>query len=99
MSLSKRDTFVRYVDPQRIVWQDADGNLHFSIPNALRAFDLEDTPENRAAATEMMMAMIKDAGAKQIVHRQLPDTEDYWKQVPPENRPPEFRHLPYYDPE
>jgi hypothetical protein len=98
MSLSGRDKFVRYLDPQRIVWEDADGNVHFSIPNALAAFDLEDTPEHRAAVTQIMAQQLKQAGAGEIVYRPAPDTEDYWKQVHPDNRPPEFRHLPYEDP-
>lgn len=27
MSLSKHDTFVRYIDPLETIWQDAEGNL------------------------------------------------------------------------
>lgn len=98
MSLSNRDKFVRYVDPMCIVWEDADGNLHVSIPNALRGFKLEDTQENRDAVTKIMADTLKKSGAVDIVYRPKPDSEEYWKQVPPENRPPEYRHLPYEQP-
>jgi hypothetical protein len=97
MSLTPRDTFVRYVDPLRTMWEDAEGNLHFSIPNALKAFGFPDTSEGRKAVAEIFKeAMDMDAI---IVDRPAPDTTDYWEQVHPDDRPAEFKHLPYRKPD
>ncbi len=99
MSLSSRDTFVRYVDPLATIWEDADGNHHFSVANALKAFKLEDTPENRAMLTNSYESAILENNPQAIiVHRDHPDHPDYWKTVHPEDRPAEFRHLPYEQP-
>lgn len=98
MSLTKRDTFVRHLDPLGIIWEDAEGNVHFSIPDALKAFDLPDTPVYRALVSKMMEDVLRKYGADKIIHRPKPDSPDYWKTVPPDERPPEFRHLPFEDP-
>jgi hypothetical protein len=44
------------------IWEDADENMHISIPDLLQAFDLEDTPTNRALAEQL----IRDELAKQF---------------------------------
>lgn len=49
--MNNRDICKRIIAPG--VWEDADGNLHFAIPEILAHCDLEDTPENRALATQM----------------------------------------------
>lgn len=95
--MTKRDTFVRYIDPLKTIWVDAEDNLHFSVVNALKAVDLEDTAENREAVKEIFRKMMDMSGAT-IVERAAPDNPDYWTQVHPDDRPPEFRHLPYEDP-
>ena len=85
MSLSKRDTFVRYVDPLETMWEDAEGNLHFSVDNALRAFELEDTPENREFVKKTFRESITSAAKPPILEeRSEPDSKDYWKTVPAE---------------
>lgn len=89
MSLSKRDTFVRYIDPLETMWEDAEGNLHFSVDNTLRAFELPDTPENREFVKQSFREMIAQADAERktttvIEDRAAPDSPDYWKTIPPE---------------
>lgn len=86
MSLSNRDTFVRYIDPMRTIWEDADGNPHFSVVNALRAFDIEDTPENRKEIQTMWRELMAKNGADvdKIIYRDQPDNpEEYFKQRGP----------------
>ena len=81
MSLSKRDQFVRYLDPLETLWLDAEGNLHFSVENGLKAFEMTDTPENRGALMKIMAEVIGAAApGRPIVYRDKPDSEDYFKQ-------------------
>lgn len=84
MSLSKRDTFVRYMDPKKTIWEDANGDMHYSIENMLKAFDLPDTPETRERVAEIIResfnALPEDHRPKKIVERLIPDHPDYYKQ-------------------
>jgi len=55
------------------IWTDANGDLHFSLPELLALFDLPDTPENRAIATENIKAMmLKENPDVEIVERESP---------------------------
>ena len=55
------------------VWTDKDGGLHFSLPELLALFELEDTPENRAIATDNIRAMLREqCPDAKIVERQSP---------------------------
>lgn len=47
------------------IWEDADGNMHFNVPDLLKMVDLEDTAENR----EKVKAMVHE-----IVAEYIPDT-------------------------
>lgn len=87
MSLSKRDTFVRYVDPLETLWEDAEGNLHFSVDNALRAFEIPDTPENREFMKRTFREVLKENNPDAVVEdRAAPDSPDYWKTISPETK-------------
>ncbi len=97
MPLSKRDTFVRYLDPMRCWWEDANGDVHFSSVNACKAFELEPTEENRAAVIKIVCQAQGDFGMETL-YRAAPDSDDYWIQVHPDDRPPEFKDLPYVKP-
>lgn len=49
-TVTPRDIAEQYRGAVRLapgVWLDGDGDLHFSIPELLVAFELADTPENR----------------------------------------------------
>lgn len=82
--LSKRDQIVKYLDPLKIFWEDAEGNVHFSIVDALKRFDLEDTAANRLTVTKMACDLVTKANPEaQIVFRDKPDGPDYWKQKVP----------------
>lgn len=81
MSLSPRDTFVRYLDPLKIIWEDAEGNPHFSIEDALKAFDLPDTPEHREAVTAIIQDAIRAQNPDAVfIKRAKPDSPEYFKQ-------------------
>lgn len=55
------------------IWEDKDGNLHYSLPELLALFELEDTPENRRIATENIREVIrKQNPAATIVERKSP---------------------------
>lgn len=42
------------------IWEDADGNPHFSLPDLLKMVDLEDTAENRKILTAMLHEVIAE---------------------------------------
>lgn len=84
MSLSKRDTLVRYLDPLKTIWEDAQGGIHFSVANAIKAFDLEDTRENRDYVLASFEQLLKELPPEQrpadIIHRKHPDSPEYFEQ-------------------
>lgn len=41
------------------VWEDQGGAIHFSIPDLLKHYELEDTPENHAIARQMLVELMK----------------------------------------
>lgn len=43
------------------VWVDRDGGMHFSVPDLLAFFDVEDTPENRRVIEEQIRDVILGA--------------------------------------
>ena len=81
MSLTKRDTFVRWLDPMKTLWEDAEGHPHLSVENALRAFNLEDTPENRKAVIKTVKeAILEQVPEAQFMYRSKPDSDDFFHQ-------------------
>ncbi len=81
MSLSKRDTFVKWLDPMQVFWEDANGQVHFSVQDALDKFGLDDTEENRAALLRVV-AGLQPPGT-QFAYRAAPDSDEYFKQKVP----------------
>ncbi len=55
-------TNVRVRDLAPGFWLDGNGNPHISIPELLAAFEMEDTPENRKLATEMVQEITRANG-------------------------------------
>lgn len=56
--LPNRNTVRQVIAPG--IWEDEDGNAHFSLPDLLKVADLEDTPENRQRVTAMIRQLIND---------------------------------------
>lgn len=52
-------------------WVDTDGNLHFSVPDILAHFGVEDTPENR----QVMMMQLQDILSKECPHAKIVERE------------------------
>jgi len=50
-----RDILKKRIAPG--IWEDGDGNIHWSVPELLRMVALPDTPENR----EAVMAIVRQA--------------------------------------
>lgn len=72
MSNENRNKLGKLIAPG--IWEDKDGNVHFSLPELLALFELEDTPENRAIATENIKEMLrKQCPDVTIVERPTPD--------------------------
>lgn len=68
----------------KTLWLDANGHMHFSVHDALIAFDLPDTPENRKRIIEDVKKMLLELNPdQQILERENPDSEDYYKQKVP----------------
>jgi hypothetical protein len=71
MSTSAENTLGERIAPG--LWMDVNGAPHWSIPELLELVDLPDTPENRAALTEMLrdVTLMADPAAT-IVYRERP---------------------------
>jgi len=54
------------------IWLDADGDVHFSIPELLAMVDLEDTPANREEIAQLVTAIMGRHGLPII--RQDPES-------------------------
>lgn len=54
------------------VWVDADGDVHFSVPELLAMVDLEDTPANREEVAQMVAGIMRRHGLPII--RQDPES-------------------------
>ena len=56
------------------LWVDREGHAHWSILELLQQFELDDTPANRAAVTEIITRLLRQAAPEMtIVHREKPD--------------------------
>lgn len=56
------------------IWEDADGCTHFSIPELLALFELEDTPQNHEIVKHNIASMFKEHHPDQaVVFRSSPD--------------------------
>lgn len=51
------DLVARHIGPG--VWEDANGNLHFSLPDILAFTGLPDTPDNQKKLAEMISTMVR----------------------------------------
>lgn len=55
------------------IWEDANGNPHFSLPDLLALVDLPDTLENRKRVTDMIRQMLQEQDPEvRIIERQTP---------------------------
>jgi hypothetical protein len=67
-----RNTLKKRLGPG--VWEDAEGGVHFSIPEILKFFYCIDTPETRAETEAMLKAEIaKQHPQIKIIIREGPD--------------------------
>ena len=55
------------------LWEDEDGNPHWSLPNLLDEYGLEQTDENLEKMRQIVEEMVAESGAKKIVvNRECP---------------------------
>jgi len=54
------------------VWRDRAGGIHFSIPELLAEFELEDTPENQRAVVAILLETID---GESLITLQVPRDE------------------------
>jgi hypothetical protein len=52
------------------IWLDADGGVHFSVPELLALVALPNTPANRAIVTEMLTRELAQTGTAAIIRQQ-----------------------------
>lgn len=72
MSADNRNKLKQRIAPG--LWEDMDGNFHWSLPELLALVELEDTDENRAKLVEMLKEEMQDSDFKPtIIFRQSPD--------------------------
>lgn len=67
LTLAEREEQIR--DSTRIapgIWLDRHQGLHFSIPELLAAVDLDDTPENRAIAYDVVRSFVERLGREDL---------------------------------
>lgn len=55
------------------IWEDQTGKVHFSIPDLLDHVGLEDTPENRKEAGQMLVEVMK---------KEMPNTPILFRKSP-----------------
>ena len=55
--IKPEDFGVRKLGPG--IWEDLNGGVHFSVPELLAYFDIEDTPANRADAVQLVHDLAK----------------------------------------
>ncbi len=72
MSTDKRNVVKRIIAPG--IWQDGDGNVHWSIPGLLAVADIEDTPANRLAVMQIVKDVIRKRNLRATFeYRDKPD--------------------------
>lgn len=58
------------------LWVDANGQLHVSVPDLLKALELEDTPDNREMAQQTLIEAVKlHVPDAQFIYRATPQDE------------------------
>jgi len=67
MSDPARNQFKRQLAPG--IWEDMNGNPHFSLPELLALVGLEDTPEHRAKLAAKIRATIAEANPAKVRER------------------------------
>lgn len=70
MKTSGRDELKRRIGPG--IWIDQDDNVHWSIKEIFDLFEIEDTPENRKAAVQIL---------EKIIQKSLPDTKSVFRET------------------
>lgn len=56
------------------IWEDMEGNIHWSLTELLELADLPDTPENRAIVTAMLKEQMQEINPDMtIIERERPD--------------------------
>lgn len=56
------------------VWEDMEGGIHFSVPELLAAFDLEDNPDNRRECEQMLSEIVCElAPHATVIYRPKPN--------------------------
>ena len=48
------------------LWRDAAGDMHFSVPELLALFDIEDTPENREKVIVVLEQSLRANGMADV---------------------------------
>jgi hypothetical protein len=60
-----RNTMAKRIAPG--IWQDADGNVHFSVPEMMKQSGIENTPENLKECMELCRQVAERDGIKPIM--------------------------------
>lgn len=68
----KRDTLRERIAPG--IWRDANGDIHWSIPELLAMVEFEDTPENQAQVEKML---------EDLMRKENPDVKIIKRKHPP----------------
>ncbi len=56
------------------IWEDMEGNVHWSVTELLEFIEMEDTPANRTAVTEILNKIVRENVPKAtIINREKPD--------------------------
>lgn len=76
-TLTPKQIAAQHVGSRRVapgIWLDANGDVHFSVPELLAFVDLEDTPENREAVVEMAIETFRAQNPTASIIRQDPES-------------------------
>lgn len=76
-TLTPQQVAAQQVGSRRVapgIWLDANGDVHFSVPELLALVDLADTPENREAVVEMAIETFRAQNPTVPIIRQDPES-------------------------
>jgi hypothetical protein len=67
-----RNILKRYHAPG--LWEDIDGNIHWSLPDVLKHIGVEDTPENRKEAMAAIQELVRNINpSAHLLFRKTPN--------------------------
>jgi hypothetical protein len=69
MKRKPEDTLKRWLAPG--AWEDANGNIHFALPDLLKHFGMADSPDNRRHLTRVIREIMEKEGSS-VVERPNP---------------------------